>query len=100
MTDLLGFVLPPFIDLINRKVKDSDLRFWVAVFSCILLASIMATVESNGFKMFTLVEILDMIAMKSMMFFGMSQLTYKKLWENSDIRSNNPIINLNAKTLN
>lgn len=40
LTDLLGLILPPVIDLLNRKVANSSMRWLIATAICLLLAAI------------------------------------------------------------
>jgi len=94
MLNLIGFLLPAIIDTINNKIKDSDNRFWMSVLICILTGFILVVIESNLFDNMTILAISEAVAMKSMAMFGMAQLTYKKAWEDSDIRVD---LGLNAK---
>jgi hypothetical protein len=94
MTNFIGFLLPAAIDLINRRIKDKDIRFWFSVLVCILIGSALVTVETNAFNGLDIKTIAELIAIKSMAMFGMSQLTYKQIWENSNIRGQ---LNLDAK---
>lgn len=94
MLNLVGFLLPALIDLINRKIDDSDVRFWVSVLVCVLVGSLIATLDTNGFESLGLREILESIAVHAMAMFGEAQLVYKKAWEDSDVRVN---LGLNAK---
>lgn len=96
MLNLIGFLLPAMIDLINRRIKDTDIRFWVSVLICVLVGSVLGTLESNGFEGLSLTEVAELLAVKSMAMFGMAQLSYKKVWENSILRDD---LSLNAKTL-
>ena len=93
---MIGFLLPAFIDMLNRRIQDSDIRFWVSVLVCVVVGVGLVVLETNMFSGLTAIAIAELIAVKSMAMFGMAQLTYKKLWENSDIRDD---LGLNAKTL-
>ena len=88
MIELLGLVLPPVIDLINRKVLDSDVRFWISVLVCAVVGIAMKYLETNGFvgyaNMYSLAE--D-TAKTILVVFGLAQLSFKAGYENSRIRS-------------
>lgn len=73
---LIGFLLPPAIDLINNKVADRDLRFWISVFVCVVVGT---------FVEWVLVGVLtwEGVATQSLLTFGMAQLTYNGIWEGS-----------------
>lgn len=96
MINLLGFLLPALIDMFNRRIKDSDVRFWVSVFVCIFFGAFVVFVEMQAKAGLSLTVIVEMIAVKAMAMFGMAQLSYKKVWENSDLRDQ---LGLNSKTL-
>jgi hypothetical protein len=78
---LIGFLLPPLIDLINRKVGDSDARFWISVSIC-MLVGVGFEYISNGMAFLgvepTVSSIFEMI--------GIAQISYKALWEGNPIR--------------
>jgi hypothetical protein len=76
MNPLIGFLLPPLIDVINRYVKDSMGRFWVSVGVCTTIASMMAYFEGN----------LSSIPEKSMILFGAATITYRAVYEDSAIQ--------------
>lgn len=75
---LIGFLFPPAIDLINRYVKNSDLRFWVSVLFCIAVGSLAAFLKGN--------LTVDFVAMQAMVYVGEAQLAYK-LWGQSSERT-------------
>lgn len=37
---LLGFILPPFIDLINQHIIDAKMRFWISIAICLIIATL------------------------------------------------------------
>ena len=82
MINLIGFLLPPLIDLINRKVSDSDARFWISVLVCSLFG-IALEVATMGL-VFTSVDpyVESILAM-----FGLAQLSYKALYEGSNLQT-------------
>ena len=79
---LIGFLLPPLIDLINRKVGDSDARFWIAIGIC-LVVGVGFEYISNGMAFIgiepTVSSMFEMI--------GIAQLSYKALWEDNKLRT-------------
>lgn len=83
MTDFLGFLLPPFIDTINSRIANSQLRFWVSVLFCTVVATGLVFMEtpSNDYRIF-----IPLIAQQALRVFGMAQLTYKAVWEKSGAR--------------
>ena len=66
---LIGFMFPPAIDMLNRYVKSSDLRFWVSILFCIVVGAI-ATLFNGNFNP-------DGIALQAMIFIAQSQISYK-----------------------
>jgi hypothetical protein len=77
MQDLVGFILPPVIDLINRKVANAILRFWIAMAVCVLVGVIVHINELNNLE-----NILGSIGV----IFAESQIVYKTYWANSGVR--------------
>ena len=80
MLKLIGFLLPALIDLINKHIYDTDLRFWVSVIVCALVGTLLDYVMGG----FTGIEAW---ATDVLMIFGMAQLGYKAIYKNSDIRT-------------
>jgi len=82
LLNLIGFLLPPVIDLINRKVSDSDVRFWISISICMLVGVAFEYI-SNGMVFIgvdpTISSIFEMI--------GIAQISYKALWENNGLRT-------------
>lgn len=81
MWELIGFLLPPLIDMVNRKIGDSDARFWVSVLLCGIVG-VGVNYLDNG-MMFGPI---DEIAKSIMAVFGISQLVYHGGWKNSNVR--------------
>lgn len=82
MIELLGLLLPPLIDLINRKFTDSDIKFWISVIICALVGTIL-NFTSNNFHFVSQ----DSLAKSILTVFGVAQLSYKGMWESSKLRS-------------
>lgn len=78
--DLVGFLLPPVIDLINRKINNSDIRFWVSVLFCAVVGVLIAYSKGN---------IGDINAIISSIFivFGLAQISYKAVYESSRLQT-------------
>lgn len=85
MIKLIGILLPAFIDLINRKVADSDARFWIATGICVGVGAGVNYVQTL-FVFPSLILAADSISESILATFGLAQLSYKLLWENSAIR--------------
>lgn len=97
MIELLGFLVPPLIDLINRKITNSDKRFWVSVVFCFILGIILNFIEMNGVSGYmgkTIGEIIESISKSGMVVFGLAQLSYRAVWDKAEMRNN---LDLNAK---
>ena len=73
----VGFILPPFIDLINRKIANSDARFWIAVAVCTVIGSLVHFIENGGFVS------VDGVIQTIFVVLGTSQITYKGIYEDS-----------------
>lgn len=78
---LVSFLLPPLIDLINRKILDSDIRFWVSVLVCALVGTVIEFVM-NGFVFIGA----DPLIEEMLKTFAMAQLSYKGVWEDHSLR--------------
>jgi len=76
-----GFLLPPFIDLINRKIKDSDARFWISAAFCSIVGVAISFIEFGGWA--PIGDIINTI----FVVFGMAQLGYKGVYEESKIQT-------------
>lgn len=87
MMNLLGVVLVPLIDLLNRRIKDSDLRFWVSVLICSLVGVFVNFVTNNGFHFQTMLEGAESISSSILVIFGIAQLVYKGVYEDSRVQS-------------
>ena len=86
---LIGFILPAVIDLINRKIADSDVRFWVSMLFCAVTGTIVYFVTTGGaFTSFN--DLSDQI----LIIIVQAQLSYQALWSESTLRAK---LHLNAK---
>ena len=80
MENLIAFLLPTLIDVINRYIKNSDLRFWVSVLVCALVGTGLDYL-TGGFSGF------DAWAEQVMVVFGIAQLTYGAVYKNSTLQT-------------
>ena len=83
--ELIGLLLPILIDLINRKINDSDLRFWVSVGICAIVGIFLNWIATS-FSFTSAMEAFNSLTSSVMEVFGLAQLSYKALWENSKAR--------------
>jgi hypothetical protein len=86
MLNLLGLLLPPLIDLINRRIKDSDARFWISVGICAVVGTLITLVSSNLFAGLSISGAVEVTAMNIISVFGMAQLSYGGVWKSSEAR--------------
>lgn len=81
MIELIGLLLPPFIDIINRKIKDSDVRFVISVIFCSIVGLVLNFLTNgNHFGDQT------SIAKSILTVFGSAQLSFKMVWDDSRAR--------------
>lgn len=79
MQNLIAFLLPAIIDLINRKIIDTDLRFWISVLVCVLVGTLMDYLVGG----FSTIEIW---AEQVLIIFGIAQLSYGAIYKNSGLQ--------------
>lgn len=83
----LGQSLPMGIDYINRNVKDSRVRFWIALLICL----IMGVLASIGDIMILMKDPslpqVGKILQAGILIFTSSQIAYKQWYENSVIQA-------------
>lgn len=95
---LIGFLVPPLIDLINRWVKDSTMRFWISTGICIVIGIVINIVMHSGllgYAGMSWSDIASSLVTSSMAIIGMANITYQSVWEDSGLRTS---LGLNAKT--
>lgn len=78
LQNLVGFILPPMIDLINSHVSDARLRYTISLIVCILVGILVNLDKLNSPS-----EIMGGIAVV----FTSAQITYQTYWKRSEIRS-------------
>lgn len=88
MLNLLGLLLPPVIDYINRKfATSSDTRLLVSVIVCAVVGVVVNFISMNGFTGYagmSMLDIADGVATSIMAVFGLAQLSFKVAWEKTD----------------
>ena len=77
MQDFAGFILPPFIDLINRNIANSTVRFWISMLACVAVAVLLNLDKLNN---------PDELLGKASLIFAQAQIVYKTYWEKSGVR--------------
>lgn len=73
---ILGVILPPLIDLVNRYVKNDRVRFLISVGFSILVGGIWSVMK-NGW---------ENVAQDIGLIFATSQIVYKLIYEKSKIQ--------------
>lgn len=77
LQNLVGFVLPPVIDFINKKIGDDSIRFMVSAAICIIVGLLL-----NIDKLGDMNSLLGNIAVV----FATAQTTYNLYWKKSTLR--------------
>lgn len=85
--EFLSIFLPILIDTINTFVKDSTKRFWVAFVVCAIVGALMNWIATQ-YHFTTPQDAFDSITKTIMTVFGIAQVSYKALWEKTDMRYN------------
>lgn len=95
MMDFIGFLLPILIDLVNKNVASSNKRFWISIMICTAIGALVSLLTTALFDSMTLEQVVDSILTQAAIFIASSQITYKAIWEKSEVRDD---LGLNAKT--
>lgn len=82
MLELLGLVLPPAIDFLNKHVADSKLRFVVSVAVCLLVAGAIKLYEGK----LNLNSVPEFLASAGIVFTE-AQAVYKLFYEKSRLQT-------------
>lgn len=75
---IMGAFLPPIIDLVNKKIVNSKIRYLTSILICVLISSI-TLLLSNGFNLKELIENASII-------FLSAQSIYRLYWKDSNLR--------------
>jgi len=74
---LLGLIVPPFVDLLTKKISSSNVRFWVSILFCLGVAVL---INLNNLSTKDIFESLGTVVL-------FAQMMYQTYWKNSDLRS-------------
>jgi len=74
---LIGFLLPPVIDLINNKIASSYVRFWLSVLVCAIVGAFIEWA-------FVGVLTIEGVSTQILLTFAMASLSYGALWKGSN----------------
>lgn len=80
--ELVGFILPPFIDLINRKVTNSNVRYLISLLVSLLVAGIIKYFDGG-----LIFGDVDQVLASAGIIFAEAQTVYKLYWEDSKVRA-------------
>jgi hypothetical protein len=83
--ELISLLLPILTDLINRKINDSDGRFWISVAVGAVFGLFFNWLNTQ-FIFFTALEAFNSITASIMVTFGYMQLSYNGLYKNSRLQ--------------
>jgi hypothetical protein len=86
MMQIIGMILPPFIDLINRKIADSAIRFLVSVAVCAVFGVAVAAIDSQGFHYESWGEGVKAITLSITSVIGFAQLVYQGAYKDSNLQ--------------
>lgn len=84
--ELIAFLLPPLIDLINRRVVSPDVRFWVSVFVCALVGAGLNYLDTQ-FAFETLRVGFESLSQSILVVFGIAQLVYGAVYDESRLQT-------------
>lgn len=79
MTDLIGLVMPFFIDYINRNIANSSVRFVISLVSCLIVAALLNLQKLTGG------DVSGVLASAGIIFTE-AQAVYKLYWDKSQLR--------------
>ncbi len=79
----IGFVLPPVIDLINKKIANSNVRFGVSLLFCLVVGVVLQLIA--GKLSFNDVPA---VLQSAGLVFATAQTTYKLYWKDASLREN------------
>lgn len=80
MENLVGLVLPPVIDLVNTRVPNQKVRFWVALAICAVVGTVLNYEHLAAGNV-------DMLAGSISLIFAEAQVVYHQFWQNSGARA-------------
>lgn len=74
--EIVGLLLPPIVDLINRFINDKSLRFLMAFFICAIFGAALNWIQTQ-FNFPTPLEASQSISASILGVFGASQISYQ-----------------------
>lgn len=80
LQNLVGFILPPVIDLINFRVSNTQARFWIAFALCLAISVVL------NFNKLTAGDIPSLLGSAGIVF-SEAQIVYKTYWADSSLRT-------------
>jgi len=80
LNTIIGAILPPFIQLVNQSVKNSNWRYVISVVACLVIGAVITFI--NGQLDFTNVLV------SAGLIFASAQTTYKLFWSNTETGKN------------
>ncbi len=83
--EIIGLVLPPIVDLINRFINDKSIRFLVAFFFCALFGIGLNWLQTD-FTYVTRIDAFNSLSASILGVFGASQITYQLGYGDSKIQ--------------
>lgn len=79
--DLVGFLLPPLIDVVNVKVKDEKIRFLVSLVICVVVGAILNVDRLAAGSVEEALRSAGIV-------FATAQTAYRLYWKKSEVREN------------
>ena len=84
---LVSFLLPALISFINKKVANTDNRFWVSVIVCSVVG-VLINYISTQFVFPNLQEAFNSVTESILMTFGIAQLSYNAVFKEDSVLKN------------
>lgn len=83
---LIAFFLPALIGTINRRVNNSDVRFWVSFMACAFVGAVFnALVNGAEYSSMTPIAIADSLAESILVMVGLVKLSFEAIWDNKAV---------------
>lgn len=77
MQNLIGFLLPPFIDVVNKNIKNKKVKYVVSIIISILIGTLLNLEQLNNPE--------KLLGNVSLVFVS-AQTTYNLYWKKSKLR--------------
>lgn len=83
---LIAFFLPALIGTINRRISNSDTRFWVSFLACAFVGAVFnALANGNHYGTMQPIEIADSLAESILVMIGLVKLSFEAIWDNKAV---------------